>query len=159
MQQTPESPSVRAAELAAAMQAECLGMRVGRLQRFVARRFDQELRPLGVSLPQLEVLATLVTAAVPAKPSDLAGWLSVERSTMSRNLALLEQRGLVKTSETSRTGRSLRVGITPDGIDALAEAQRAWSAAQGTLRDVMGDDAASILDTWLENLAVHDTAG
>jgi DNA-binding MarR family transcriptional regulator len=159
MQQIPESPRARATELAAAMQAECLGMRVGRLQRLVARRFDQELRPLGLSLPQLEVLSTLVTSAVPAKPSELAGWLSVERSTMSRNLALLEQRGLVKTSETSPTGRSLRVGITPAGIDALAEAQGAWSAAQGALRDVVGDDAASLLDTWLENLAVHDTAG
>jgi DNA-binding MarR family transcriptional regulator len=93
-----------------------------------------------------------VTSAAPVRPSDLAGWLSVERSTMSRNLALLEQRGLVKTGETSPTGRSLRVGITPAGIDALAEAQGAWSTAQGALRDVVGDDAASILDAWLENL-------
>jgi DNA-binding MarR family transcriptional regulator len=159
MQQTPDSPGAQAAELAAAMQSGCLGMRVGRLQRLVARRFDQALRPLGVSLPQLEVLSTLVTAAAPVKPSDLAAWLFVERSTMSRNLALLEQRGLVKTSEVSPTGRMLRVGITAAGIDALAEARGAWGAAQGALRDVVGDDAASILDAWLENLAVHDTVG
>jgi len=90
--------------------------------------------------------------------SDLAAWLFVERSTMSRNLALLEQRGLVKTSEVSPTGRTLRVGITPAGINALAEARGAWGAAQGALRDVVGDDAVSTLDAWLEDLAVQDAA-
>ena len=140
------------------MQAGCLGVRVGRLQRLVARRFDQELRPLGLSLPQLEVLSALVLSAAPVKPSDLAGWLFIERSTMSRNLALLEQRELVKTSKTSSTGRSLRVEITTAGTDALAEAEEAWGAAQQAVRDVVGDDAASIMDTWLANLAVRDIA-
>ena len=158
MQQMPESSGDRAGELAAAMQAGCLGVRVGRLQRLVARRFDQELRPLGLSLPQLEVLSALVLCAAPVKPSDLAGWLAVERSTMSRNLALLGQRGLVKASETSPAGRSLRVEITPAGSDALAEAEGAWNAAQHAVRDVVGDDAASIMDNWLANLAVRDTA-
>ena len=158
MQQTSKSSSTRATELAVAMQAGCLGVRVGRLQRLVARHFDQKLRPLGLSVPQLEVLSALVLSAAPVKPSDLAGWLSIERSTMSRNLALLEKRGLVKTSETSPTGRSLRVEITAPGTDAIAEADGAWSAAQQAVRDVVGDDAASILDTWLVSLAVHDTA-
>ena len=158
MQQTSKSPATRANELAVAMQAGCLGTRVGRLQRLVARRFDQELRPLGLSVPQLEVLSALMLCAAPVKPSDLAGWLCIERSTMSRNLGLLEQRGLVKTSETSPTGRSLRVEITAAGTDALAEAEGAWSAAQHAVRDIVGDDAASILDTWLANLARHDTA-
>jgi DNA-binding MarR family transcriptional regulator len=99
-----------------------------------------------------------VTAGAPVKPSDLATWLSVERSTMSRNLALLEQRGLIKTSETSPTGRSLRVGITTAGIDALAEAEGAWSAAQRALSDAVGAEAAAILDTWLENLSVQAAA-
>lgn len=156
MQQKLEDSGARAGELAAAMQAGCLGVRVGRLQRLVAREFDQQLRPLGLSLPQMEVLSALVLSVAPVKPSDLAGWLAVDRSTMSRNLTLLEQRELVKTSETSPTGRSLRVEITPAGTDALAEAEGAWSTAQQAVRDIVGDDAASILDTWLANLAARD---
>jgi hypothetical protein len=41
------------------MQANCLGVRVGRLHRIVARRFDQALRPLGLSLSQMEILSGL----------------------------------------------------------------------------------------------------
>ena len=37
------------------MAAECLGMRVGRLQRLVVREFEHRLRPIGLSLPQLEM--------------------------------------------------------------------------------------------------------
>lgn len=158
MQQNLEGSGARAGELAAAMQAGCLGVRVGRLQRLVAREFDQQLRPLGLSLPQMEVLSALVLSAAPVKPSDLAGWLAVERSTMSRNLTLLERRGLVKTSETSPTGRSLRVEITTAGTDALAGAEGAWSAAQQAVREVVGDEAVPILDTWLADLAARDIA-
>jgi DNA-binding MarR family transcriptional regulator len=103
----------------------------------------------------MEVLGALVIAGAPVKPSDLAGWLSIERSTMSRNLALFEQRGLVDASDTSSTGRSLRVEITAAGTDAFARAKEAWSAAQKAVREAIGDEAASTLDTWLDNLARH----
>ncbi len=155
MQHDSSTSTARASELAAAMRDGCLGARVDRLRRLVGRHFDQELRPLGLSQPQMEALGALVISGAPVKPSDLAGWLSIERSTMSRNLALLEQRGLVETSDTSPTGRSLRVEITAAGTDAFARAKEAWSAAQKAVTDAIGDEAVSTLDTWLANLAQH----
>jgi DNA-binding MarR family transcriptional regulator len=155
MQQSSSASTARARKLAAAMRDGCLGARVDRLQRLVGRRFDQELRPLGLSQPQMEVLGALVVAGAPVKPSDLAGWLSIERSTMSRNLALMEQRGLVETSDTSPTGRSLRVEITAAGTDVFARAKEAWSTAQKAVSAAIGDEAGSMLDTWLDNLAQH----
>lgn len=156
MQQLSPHETNKAEALAAAMESQCLGVRVGRLQRLVGRRFDRELRPLGLSIPQLEVLSALVLCAAPVKPSDLAGWLCIERSTMSRNLALLEQRGLVETTERSPTGRSLRVTITDGGAATLAEAEKAWTTAQEALRDVIGNDAAATLDTWIAALTPGD---
>jgi DNA-binding MarR family transcriptional regulator len=153
MQQNSGISNARASELAIAMRDSCLGARVDRLQRLVGRRFDQELRPLGLSQPQMEVMGALVISGGPVKPSDLAGWLSIERSTMSRNPALLEQRGLVGTTDTSPTGRSLRVEITASGTEAFARAQDAWSAAQEAVLEAGGGEAASTLDTWLDNLA------
>src|SRR6478735_2985511 len=99
----------RADALAAQMGAECVGVRVSRLHRTIARRFEQALRPLGLSLPQLEVLAHLTAIGSPLAPRVLADWLGVERSTMSRNLATLERDGLVSTVDRSPTGRSMRV--------------------------------------------------
>ena len=104
----------------------------------------------------MEVLSALVLCATPVKPSDLAGWLFIERSTMSRNLTLMEQKGLVETTERSPTGRSLRVAITASGLTSLVEAEDAWRRAQTALRNIVGDDAAATLDTWLGGLGTVD---
>ena len=95
-----------AKRLASAMRQECLGVRVSRMHRLVSRAFEIALRPVGVSLPQLEVLSALTSVAGPIKPTDLADLLLIDRSTMSRNLALLESKGWVAKTETSPTGRS-----------------------------------------------------
>jgi DNA-binding MarR family transcriptional regulator len=59
----------------------------------VSRTFGNTLRPVGVSLPQLEVLPALTGVARPIKPSELAHLLFIDRSTMSSNLALMETKG------------------------------------------------------------------
>jgi DNA-binding MarR family transcriptional regulator len=138
--------------MAQAMREGCLGLRVGRLQRLVGRRFDRELRPLGLSMSQLGVLSALTTHGGIVKPARLADWLGTERSTISRNLALLEAKGLVRSAEVSASGRTMAVSLTKRGSDALAGAEGAWRAAQASLTDLLGDDAPAKLDTWLDQL-------
>ena len=135
--------------LARRMAGECLGLRVGRLHRLVVREFEHRLRPLGLSLPQLEMLSVLRMITGPVRPTALADLLGVERSTMSRNLALLQERGWARTTAASASGRSLAVTITDAGTATLAAADQAWTQAQGALVDRVGPDAPAILDTWL----------
>ena len=108
--------------LAGQMAQGCVATRVGRLHRLVGRRFDEHLRPLGLSVPQMEILSALTLIAEPVKPSVLADVLSMERSTVSRNLAVMEGRGWIAPSETSATGRSMTVVITEEGSATLASA-------------------------------------
>ena len=133
------------------MGAHCLGVRVGRLHRLVSRLYDAELRPLGVTLPQLEVLTGLVSAGE-LRPGDLSDFLAVDRSTMSRNLAGLEARGLVATTERSATGRSMKVAATEAGRALHRDAEAAWRRAQAKAAGAMGDDATAPLDRWLAGL-------
>ena len=142
----------QAARLANAMRQECLGVRVGRMQRLVSRTFENALRPLGVSLPQLEVLSALTAIGRPIKPTELADLLLIDRSTMSRNLALMETKGWVSTTETSPTGRSLAVRITDAGTVQLATSERAWRDAQKKVAASLGDEAVPTLDHWLATL-------
>ncbi len=130
----------------------CLGVRVGRLHRVVSRRFDAELRPLGLTLPQLEVLAALALNDLPVRPSEIAGWLGLERSTVSRNLDALTKHGLVVAVTTSATGRTTGVQITDTGSQALAGAEDAWHRAQASIGDAFGPDAVPVLDRWLGGL-------
>ena len=141
-----------AADLARRMQETCLGTRVGRLHRIVGRHFDEALRPLGLSLAQIEILSALTVIGGPVRPRVVAEILAVERSTMSRNLTLLERRGLVDTTEHSASGRSLTVAITTHGASTLATARSAWSAAQAALVEQLGDEARATLDQWINQL-------
>jgi DNA-binding MarR family transcriptional regulator len=142
----------RASTMAQSMQAGCLGLRIGQLQRLIGRRFDQELRPLGLSMSQLGVLSALTIHGGAVKPAQLAEWLGTERSTISRNLSLLEAKGLVAPAEVSASGRSMAVAITKRGSEALGGAENAWRTVQESLTELLGDDAPAKLDTWLERL-------
>ena len=135
-------------DVAAAMEG-CLGTRVARLQRTVGRRFDQALRPLGLSMAQLELLAWLHMQGGPVRPSDLAEIMAVERSTMSRNLAILERRRWVVTAMTSSTGRSMAVALSPEGREKLREAGQTWAAVQGETEALLGPDAAATITKWV----------
>ncbi len=127
-------------------------MRVAYLHRLVSRRFEQALRPLGLSVPQLEILSALILCGGPRRPGELAERLGMERSTVSRNLALMTRHGLVETTETSPTGRSLWVTVTAGGRSALARAEEAWRSAQADVQKAIGPEAAGMMDDWLVSL-------
>ena len=150
--QQPEARLI-AKRLSTEMAAGCLGARVERLHRLVVREFDRRLRPIGLSLQQLQVLSTLTLCARPIRPTMVADLLAIERSTMSRNLAVLTERGLVHSPDASATGRSLTVAVTEAGNAKLAEAATAWADAQAVLTTALGD-VAPVLDDWLAALTV-----
>ncbi len=104
----------------------------------------------------MEVLSALTLTGRSLRPSDLANALNIERSTMSRNLSLMEKRGLIEATATSPTGRSTRFGITKHGREALAGATRAWRQTQNALTSKLGDGVATTLDTWIRELNAPD---
>jgi len=74
------------------------------------------------------VLATLALAG--AKPiSVLADRLGVERTTLTRSAALLEQNGWIR-AEQSEDGRERPLTLTAAGRRKLEAAYPAWKAAQ-----------------------------
>jgi DNA-binding MarR family transcriptional regulator len=137
-------------DLAEEVRAACLGMRVSRLHRVVARVYEQALQTAGLSLPQMEILTALISATGPVRPSALAARLMVERSTLSRNLALMQDRGWITVAETSPTGRTMSVTIADAGVTAFISASTAWRSAQANAATMLGQAAASTLDQWLD---------
>jgi DNA-binding MarR family transcriptional regulator len=107
-------------------QCMCLAART-EAQR-LTRMFDERLRPFDLTINQFTMLATLVLAG--AEPvTRLAGRLGIDRTTLTRNLALAEKRGLVKT-RAGEDSRERLVEITAAGRSKAAEAFPAWRAAQ-----------------------------
>jgi DNA-binding MarR family transcriptional regulator len=146
-------------DLAEEVRGACIGMRVARLHRIVARVYEQALHPVGLSLPQMEILTVLISAKGPVRPATLAGRLMLERSSVSRNLALMKTRGWVTVVETSPTGRAMSVTITDTGVAAFTSASTAWRGAQTSAAAMLGPAAASMLDQWLDLHAEMPASG
>jgi DNA-binding MarR family transcriptional regulator len=159
IRQTRREQHAIARDLAEEVSGACLGMRVARLHRIVARLYEQALQTVGLSLPQMEILAELIGAAGPVRPAALAARLMLERSTVSRNLALMQKRGWVTVVETSPTGRAMSVTIADTGVAAFTSASTAWRHAQTSAATMLGPAAASMLDQWLDLHAETPASG
>jgi DNA-binding MarR family transcriptional regulator len=140
---------VIAGDLAEEVGSACLGMRVARLHRVISRLYEQALQTAGLTQPQMEILTVLISAGGPVRPSDLGARLMLERSTVSRNLALMQNRGWVTVAETSPTGRAMSVTVADAGVAAFTSASTTWRSAQASAERMLGPAAASTLDQWL----------
>lgn len=128
-----------AEEVAREIGASCLGFRTRLLDRVVARVFDEELRAVDLRNTQLTLLVA-VHRLGPVSPAKMVDWLELEKSTLSRNLSRLEQRGLIE-EKPGPDGRTHLVSITEAGDRMLLAAYPAWQQAQARVLEMIGDEA------------------
>ena len=84
-----------------------------------ARRLRQE-GTIGFTASQGALLATIERHG-PLTPSELAQRERVQRPTVTRMLARLEEDGIVQRAADPADGRSFLVSLTPHGRELLAE--------------------------------------
>ena len=68
--------------------------------------------------------------------SKVASFLGLERTTLTRNLTLLVERGLVDL-RTGEDGRVRLVALTERGETAALDHLPLWKAAQGSVGEVL----------------------
>src|ERR1700683_2498808 len=73
----------------------CFCLHVQRAARALARRFDDALRPLGLTQGQFSLLMSL-NRPEPPRIGDVSALLAMDRTTLTANLKPLERRGLLK---------------------------------------------------------------
>ncbi len=106
----------------------CLCLHVQRAARALARRFDEVLRPLGLTQGQFSLLMSLNRPEPPSMGS-VAALLAMDRTTLTANLKPLERRGLVKIAVDKEDKRSRRLLITAAGRALLSKAFPVWQQA------------------------------
>jgi DNA-binding MarR family transcriptional regulator len=104
-------------------------MHVRRAARALARRYDEALRPLGLTNGQFSILMSLNRPEAAAM-ADVAALLAMDRTTLTANLKPLERRGLVAVSVSTTDKRGRRLTLTESGRDVLSEAAPIWERAQ-----------------------------
>ncbi|MBI1777824.1 MAG: MarR family transcriptional regulator [Proteobacteria bacterium] len=121
----------------------CLCLASRRAARAITREFDRELRPHGLRATQFSLLAILELKG-PQSIGDLAHVLGADRTTLTRNLALVEDQALVR-SRPGDDARSRIIEITPKGRSRLTGAFAAWRKTQSALTASIGNEAVNSL--------------
>lgn len=106
----------------------CAVMNFRQVSRSVTARFDDQLRPAGLRATQLNLLMAIETGAA-TTVTGLAEILAMDRTTMTRSLKLLRDRGLVEKT---------RIALTDKGRRAAAAALPLWEKAQAEILGGLG---------------------
>jgi DNA-binding MarR family transcriptional regulator len=130
---------------AAAMQmpqdlSTCLVLNTVAAARTLLRRYDARLRHYGVTVQQFALLAAIrFHRGEPV--AVLAQRVALDRTSLTRNLNLLERRGLVR--RIPGAGGNVRLcQLTRQGDDLLDHLLPEWQRAQRELRQGLSQDEA-----------------
>src|ERR1700677_125567 len=86
----------------------CLCLHVQPAARELARRFDQALRPIGLTHGRFSLLMSLNRPAAPTM-GDVAAVLVLDRTTLTAKLKPFRRGGLVKVKVDAKDRRSRRL--------------------------------------------------
>jgi DNA-binding MarR family transcriptional regulator len=121
----------------------CLCSNARRASLALTSLYDEALAPHGLKVTQFGVLRAVKRRASP-NLSALSEATGLDRSTLGRNLRLLEELGIVALSPGD-DGRDTVVALTPRGEGTVRAATKAWLRLQERLSAALGDDAERLL--------------
>ncbi|MGN6184179.1 MAG: MarR family winged helix-turn-helix transcriptional regulator [Thermoanaerobaculia bacterium] len=113
----------------------CLSANLRKTERLITRHYDAYLSEAGVTAVQLPILATIASAEEPTFRL-LSNELGLDRSTLSRNLALLERVGFVDIGPSSGPKPGL-ISLTRKGRETLRRAHKLWNEAHSHLEQIL----------------------
>jgi DNA-binding MarR family transcriptional regulator len=147
---TNDAEKARADALLASIPALCFGMASRAASRAATRVLAARLKPLGLQATQFPIL-TMLQLRGRISVAALAVELDLDATTLTRNVQLLERRGLV-TSEGGRGRAGKRLALSAAGEATLAAAVVEWRKAQEAIAAELGEDGAEALRRSLARL-------
>jgi DNA-binding MarR family transcriptional regulator len=136
----------------------CTNYKLRQLTRRVTQHYDRVVGACGLKTTQYSLLSQIERLG-PVRPSDLAAAMTMDASTLTRNLQPLIERGWAGIGP-GIDGRSRLVVLSVAGRAKRSEAQRAWKRAQLALNERLGSarvaELHALLDDCLVALSPHD---
>lgn len=136
---------------------KCICYNLHQADLFVTAFYNRYLEPLGLTVRQYTVLS-YVAALQPVNVSQLAEAMNLDRTTLVRNLKLLEKEKVV--ADLGGKGRSRQLVLTAQGEHLYQEADHCWQQAQAAFIQRLGKKQSQAL--WdllmdLEKLSSEET--
>ena len=123
--------------------AGCFCMTSREAARRITRLYDSMMQESGIRITQFTILSQLMLRGeMPI--GRLAGLLGMERTTLTRNLAPLEEQRWI-TVRAGDDPRARMIAITAAGRAAVRRAFPYWSSAQAHVGKLLGADGQAAL--------------
>lgn len=118
--------------------------------RRMASVYDKALAPVGINTAQFSLLRAIARTQ-PAILTELGRRMELDRSTVGRNVRVLERMGLVRHGR-GEDQREASITLTDAGEQALEQAGPLWEAAQAAFDARMGPGTMSQLRATLDRI-------
>jgi DNA-binding MarR family transcriptional regulator len=132
------------------MGRSCACFNLRKAARAITQLYDEYLRPTGLRATQLTLLIA-ARGVGPVAISKLAKGAVLDRTTLTRNLKVLEKKGLIRT-ETGLDRRTREVTLTDLGHKALIKAMPPWVKAQAHVKEGLGEGAMNRFLKYLSDI-------
>jgi DNA-binding MarR family transcriptional regulator len=105
--------------------------------RRVSALYDEELASFGINIAQFSLLQNIRNLE-PVSVTDLASQVELDRSTLGRNVKVLERMSLITIGQ-GEDQREAVLELAPHGRETLRDAVPVWESVQQTITTRLGD--------------------
>jgi DNA-binding MarR family transcriptional regulator len=123
------------------MRCYCAATR--QVARRLTRFYEAELRSVGMSATQFELMANL-RGRPGVSQSELAAAMDVDQTTLSRNLKLLVGLEWVSVGTSATDGRRSEYALSAEGVLAFRRAVPCWERAMARIEEGLGGKASGV---------------
>ncbi len=117
----------------------CTSLNLRKAARAASHFLEGYLLPVGLHASQFGILNQLSkNGTIPM--TCLADILSIDRTTLTRNLQIMQRDGLVDVALCGKDKRVRQVCMTDKGKDVFAKALPLWEQAEAALTERLGAD-------------------
>ena len=136
------------------MESPCYCFSLRLAARKATALYDAALAPVGINIAQFALLRRIERAG-PVSLTDLGLLAELDRSTVGRNVKVLERRGLVRLA-SAEDQREAAVTLTSAGVEALHRGASLWEEAQRRVETALGVEGAHALRGLLKTFDLHE---
>ena len=131
--------------------SECSCNMMRKSARKITQFYENNLREAGIKPTQFSILATLANTG-PIQLTQLADRLVLERTSLTRNLNVLERNTWIDIQAGEEDSRQRVVSLTRNGYKQLDCAIPYWQKAQKAIAKDMGQETITGLRTTLDEM-------
>ena len=126
----------RTRKLASEVVDDCVATRLRLATRIITRVYDDALRPFGLTVSQMALLALAADNGA-LRQSDVGAQLQLDDSTLSRNLERMRAKGWIE-EVAEADARVHTHQLTEAGRSLLEQTIPPWRAAQRRAKELLG---------------------